>query len=111
MGFNRQILVFFLLFTVKASADIFNCRFLYNLDVVQTSDVLTEHKEKVKVFDLAEGVSYITQIGPEQYSLELFVSEIDTRIYSEASVTKDNSISAIVWSRQSLVEVNCKRKK
>lgn len=86
------------------------CLVLINLDVVTKSTISTSLMSKVPIVNHQEIISYVTETSPDTFSLEAFVPSLDARIYSEASMSKtEEKISAVLWSREILAEVVCKK--
>lgn len=67
-------------------------------------------KAKVLIAKQQDIISYVTETAPDTFSLETFVPSLDARIYSDASIGKsEEKISTVLWSREILAEVVCKK--
>ena len=99
-------IIFF--FCVLSSAAVLDCQVLINLDIVAQSTVITKKREKILVYTSDKITSYITELAPNVFSVEAFIPDIESRIYSEGSLSNfGESLRATAWTRDVLAEVGC----
>lgn len=92
------------------SAATLHCRVLINLDIVNESKVLTTLQNKMSIGKHNQIISYVTEIGPDVFSVEAFIPELDIRIYSEGPLkSSSESLTATAWTRDVLADVSCKK--
>ena len=88
------------------------CRALINRDIVTEAKVVTSLKNKISIGRHSQIISYVTEIEEDVFSVEAFIPELDTRIYSEGPLkTPGESLTAAAWARDVLVDVSCKKLK
>ncbi len=101
-----------LLFSVLSSAATLDCQVSINLDIVAKTTVFTKKKEKILVHLDDKITSYVTELGPNIFSVEAFIPDIESRIYSEGPLNNvGESLRAAAWTRDVLAEVGCTLKR
>lgn len=99
-----------LLFSGLAHSATLECKSLVNLQEQGTFVLETNLGTKNIVTAAEEFSSFLTQIKPDLFSLEIFVPNLEVRFYSESALkSSGESLSATVWSRDILIGVHCKK--
>lgn len=110
MSMKNILLILFL--SGNVSAAVLECRARINLDIVNEVKVATTPKNKMQIGKHSQIISYVTETADNVFSVEAFIPEIDTRIYSEGPLnTPDESLTATAWARDVLADVSCKKLK
>lgn len=106
----RIVLVSLVLLASVAKADKFECGLFYNLDRISDSLVESKLSEKVLITKNYEATAYLNQKKANDFELEVYLPEHEMRVYSQADLSSGKAqISLSTWSRQSLIDVVCKR--
>lgn len=92
-----------------ASAATFECQTFQNLDVVSSQIVNTEIGVRVEFDETSFTKSYLKQKNNYEFSLEVYLPQHDMRIYSEASVLPQQTITASLWARDVIIDVVCRQ--
>lgn len=77
------------------------------VESVQTINL--EVGQRVKLFDDGMNTSYITEKKPGFFSMELFMAHREQRVYSEGHFADKGSIIVAIWTRDELLEIECKK--
>lgn len=78
-----------------------------SVESVQTVNL--EVGQRAKLFDDGINTSYITEKKPGFYSMELFMANREQRVYSEGNFAEKGSIIIAIWTRDELIEIECKK--
>jgi hypothetical protein len=93
-----------------AKADRFDCGLYYNLDRISDNVVETKMSEKVLITKTDEATAYLNQKKSNDFEIEVYLPEHQMRVYSQAELSLGKAqISISTWSRESLIDVICKR--
>lgn len=109
---SMKIFLIILFFSGNVFAATLECRASINLDIVNEAKVVTSLKNKMLIGRHGQIISYVTEIAEGVFSVEAFIPELDTRIYSEGPLSSaDESLTATAWARDVLADVSCKKLK
>lgn len=98
------------LLSISAQAEKFFCELHYNLDLIADSVVDSKTNEKVLILKNEFATAYINQKSLHDFELELYLPEQQMRLYSRANLSvEDAQISVSTWSRDSMIDLICKR--
>ena len=91
-------------------ADSFDCGLYYNLDRISDNVVETKIGVKALITKTDEATAYLNQKKENEFEIEVFLPEHQMRVYSQAELSLGKAqISITNWSRESLIDVICKR--
>lgn len=108
MPMKNFLLIIFLSGNVFAA--VLECRVRINLDIVNEVKVMTTLKNKMPIGKHEQIISYVTEIADDVFSVEAFIPELDSRIYSEGPLkSPGESLTATAWARDVLADVSCKK--
>lgn len=96
--------------SVAAKADRFDCGLYYNLDRISDHIIEPKLTEKVLIAKTDEATAFLNQKKLNEFEIEVYLPEHEMRVYSQADLSLAKAqISLSTWSRQSLIDVVCKR--
>lgn len=89
-------------------AETLNCEINLNSESILTTKIQTAPKQKVSI-GTRHGISaYVTEKAPSKFLVEAFISSEDLRIYAEGGIKETGeNVTASLWSRDQLVDVQC----
>lgn len=90
----------------KAEAAKLECQTRINLEPVASTVVVTEKNKRMLIDEGSEAVSYVTEVGPNSFTIEAYLYTHDLRIYSQGVL--GDSLSLSTWARESMLDVICK---
>lgn len=66
-------------------------------------------RSRAVLIGLSEGVeAFVTEKENQMFMIEAYVPESDARIYAEGSLLRfSDKLSATIWSRKSLIDLEC----
>ncbi len=97
-----------LFFIQPLFAKIFNCQFLENTQLIDTAKIETSYQDKILIFKKSQLSSYITEKHNNQFEIDTFIPDKESRIYSQSTLkTINEEISSSIWSRDYLFEIKC----
>ncbi len=109
---NINIFLMSLFLTLSAKAATLECKSVLNLLEVTNSNVITALNNRVLVDKIDELAVYVTEKKSNMFSLEVFIANLEMRIYSEAALNNvEDVIKAQAWSRDMMLDVVCKKLK
>ena len=99
-----------LLLAATAQADRFECGLYYNLDRISDSVVESKLSDKVLIAKTDEATAFLNHKKANDFEIEVYLPEHEMRVYSQADLSSGKAqISLSTWSRQSIIDVVCKR--
>lgn len=108
----KKIFLLIIAHSINVFAATLECQVQKNLDVIKHSILVTSMKDKILIAGDFQLISFVTETTPDVFSIEVFVPELDARIYSEGSLKEPGKILvASVWARDVLADVSCKKLK
>ncbi len=105
----KTIIVFcsLILFSMSALARSIKCVEKVSTVIDETRSLYTNLGEKSILFKKNGNTVYITEKKPEFFSIEMFMSAEDQRVYSEGIIAPENGLTLTIWNRDSLIEIQC----
>ena len=64
--------------------------------------------DRFQLFKLDGTVTYLTFNENNEYELDMFISDIESRIYAKSKLIEKQNLELSIWSRDYLLEVKCK---
>lgn len=108
----KLLVLLFIFISCSVNAAVLECTGLVNLDIVSKVKLETSVNIKILIDKTQKFTSYVTELRPDVFSVEVFLPDLEIRIYSEGALSKLNdSLTATAWSREVLVDVVCKKTK
>lgn len=101
--------VLFLIMTSSSYAQDISCQILVNTEIVNESTISVEANSKM-VYGDVEGYRFmINNLGASKYEIEIFDPSGPSRSYASGTLkTEDDKISWTFWSRDIMLESNCR---
>lgn len=107
----KTAILSFIVFAISslARAEDFYCDMVYNAKTILNTKVKAVSHEKVIIGKSSVISAYITAEDNTLYTIEAFIPEYEVRVYGKGSAQKEGDVvSASVWGRDSIVDVNCR---
>jgi hypothetical protein len=101
------LIIVFGILSNAASAARFDCRILENLSNEKKMIITATVPGKHLVYSSDSYVFYINASADQMLELEVFLPNIESRIYSKGNVEKE-LVSLTVWQRDAMLEFNCR---
>ena len=102
------ISVLFLFTSLKSYAAQLGCKIEVNESKVLEQNISTLVNEKQLIGETSSIRAFITEKDSNFFSLEAFLGEYETRVYSEAYLRgPSDSLKLIFWNRNILIGVSC----
>lgn len=102
----------FTLFTLSllgtASAQKFDCVVKYNYETALTASFDLSPKSS-KRFGSFEDYEFTLKHTGKIYELEIYNALAPSRTYAVGDLEKSNDLGLIIWNRENLMDVSCKR--
>jgi len=97
------------LFSINAfSADLI-CDISVNLDILSESTVTTKLNDKTPIDTVGNIVAYVTEKEKSHFIIEAFLADHEMRIYGEGALREStDKIVASAWSRDSIIDIECR---
>ena len=66
--------------------------------------------EKISIAKSGQAIVYLTEKAKDEFSLEAFLPNDDSRMYSEGFLRKsEDKLNLTYWGREILIEIQCNR--
>lgn len=102
--------LFFILTPTISFAEVLDCQIALNLTPVLKQKVTLEGTEKVLIGSNSGISAYVTAKENNQFLVEAFLEDVEMRMYGEGKILQaGDSVSASLWSRNSLIDIKCQK--
>lgn len=102
--------IFCSLFALPSFAATFECRYLYNLSEIYSSEVtVADGARDVKIAELGEYEFFMSSFPDGKYEFQALNVYEPSRTYASARMSSANpEINIVIWKREGIMEGSCK---